>query len=170
MGFSDLLKKMFGSKADRDLKEIKPILNKALAAYERIDKMSDDQVREEAQRIKKVIAERIAADEAKKKEFRGQLEDLTLSPDEKERIATEVDKLTKKIDAAIEVVLMEVLPEAFAVMRSTARRFKENAEIKVLATEADRELSTRADFVRIEGDYAIWKNTWLAGGCICFFG
>ena len=164
MGFSDLLKKMFGSKADRDLKEIRPILNKALAAYERIEKMSDDQLREEAQRIKKVIADRIAADEAKKKELRGKLEDMTLSADEKERIATEVDKLTKKIDEMIEVVLMEVLPEAFAIMRSTARRFKENATIKVLATEADRELSTKADFVTIEGDYAIWKNTWLAGG------
>lgn len=164
MGFSDLLKKMFGSKADRDLKEIRPILNKALAAYDRIDKMSDDDLRAEAQRIKKTIAERIAADEAKKKQLRGQLEDLTLSPDEKERIATEVDKLTKKIDEQIEAVLMEVLPEAFAVMRSTARRFKENATIKVLATEADRDLSTKVDFVNIEGDYAIWKNTWLAGG------
>ena len=164
MGFSDLLKKMFGSKADRDLKEIKPILNKTLAAYEKIDKMSDDDLRAEAQRIKKVIADRIAADEAKKKELRGRLEDMTLSADEKERIATEVDKLTKKIDEQIEVVLMEVLPEAFAIMRSTARRFKENATIKVLATEADRELSTRADFVTIDGDYAIWKNTWLAGG------
>ena len=164
MGFSDLLKKMFGSKADRDLKEIRPILNKALAAYEQIEKMSDDQLRAEAQRIKKVIADRIAADEAKKKELRGRLEDMTLSADEKERIATEVDKLTKKIDEQIEVVLMEVLPEAFAIMRSTARRFKENATIKVLATEADRELSTKADFVTIEGDYAIWKNTWLAGG------
>ena len=164
MGFSDLLKKMFGSKADRDLKEIRPILNKALAAYEKIDKMSDDELRAEAQRIKKVIADRIAADEAKKKELRGKLEDMTLSPDEKERIATEVDKLTKKIDETIEVVLMEVLPEAFAIIRSTARRFKENATIKVLASEADRELSTKADFVSIEGDYAIWKNTWLAGG------
>ena len=164
MGFSDLLKKMFGSKADRDLKEIRPILNKALEAYGRIDKMSDDQLREEAQRIKKVIADRIAADEARKKEFRSQLEDMTLAPEQKERIATEVDKLTKKIDGQIEAVLMEVLPDAFAIMRSTARRFKENPTIKVLATEADRELSTRADFVTIEGDYAIWKNTWLAGG------
>ncbi len=164
MGFSDLLKKMFGSKADRDLKEIRPILDKALAAYGKIEKMSDDQLRDEAQRIKKVIADRIAADEAKKKELRGKLEDMTLSPEEKERIATEVDKLTKKIDDIIEVVLMEVLPEAFAIMRSTARRFKENATIKVLATDADRELSTKADFVTIEGDYAIWKNTWLAGG------
>ena len=101
---------------------------------------------------------RIAADEAKKKELRGQLEDMTLSPDEKERIATEVDKLTKKIDAAIEVVLMEVLPEAFAIIRSTARRFKENATIKVLASEADRELSTKADFVSIDGDYANLKR------------
>ncbi len=164
MGFSDLLKKMFGSKADRDLKEIRPILNKALAAYERIEKMSDDELRAEAQRIKKVIADRIAADEAKKKELRGKLEDMTLSPDEKERIATEVDKLTKKIDGMIEVVLMEVLPEAFAIMRSTARRFKENATIKVMASDADRELSTKVDFVTIDGDYAIWKNTWLAGG------
>ncbi len=164
MGFSDLLKKMFGSKADRDLKGIRPILDKALAAYEKVEKMSDDQLRAEAQRIRKVIADRIAADEAKKKEFRGKLEDMTLSPDEKERIATEVDKLTKKIDEQIEVVLMEVLPEAFAIMRSTARRFKENATIKVLATDADRELSTKADFVTIDGDYAIWKNTWLAGG------
>ena len=164
MGFSDLLKKMFGSKADRDLKEIRPILNKALAAYEQIEKMSDDQLRAEAQRIKKVIADRIASDEAKKKELRGKLEDMTLSPDEKEHIATEVDKLTKKIDEQIEVVLLEVLPEAFAIMRSTARRFKENATIRVLATEADRELSTKADFVTIEGDYAVWKNTWLAGG------
>ena len=109
MGFSDLLKKMFGSKADRDLKAIRPILDKALAEYARIDKLSDDELRAEAQRIKKVIADRIAADEAKKKQFRGQLEDMTLSPDEKERIATEVDKLTKKIDATIEVVLMEAL-------------------------------------------------------------
>ena len=138
MGFSDLLKKMFGSKADRDLKEIRPILNKALAAYEQIEKMSDDQLRAEAQRIKKVIADRIAADEAKKKELRGRLEDMTLSADEKERIATEVDKLTKKIDEQIEVVLMEVLPEAFAIMRSTARRFKENATIKV-ATDTHRQ-------------------------------
>ena len=164
MGFSDLLKKMFGSKADRDLKAIRPILDKALAEYARIDKLSDDELRAEAQRIKKVIADRIAADEAKKKQFRGQLEDMTLSPDEKERIATEVDKLTKKIDEQIEVVLMEVLPAAFAIMRSTARRFKENATIKVLASDFDRDLGAKVDYVNIEGEYAIWKNTWLAGG------
>lgn len=162
--FSGIVKKLFGSKADRDLKQIQPILDKTLEAYKRIDLLSDDELREETVRIKKIISDRIAADEAKKKELRGQLDDLTLSPDEKERIATEVDKLTKKIDGEIEEVLLEVLPDTFAVMKSTARRFKENPQIRVKATEFDRELSTKADFVSIDGEYAIWKNTWLAGG------
>lgn len=162
--FSGIVKKLFGSKADRDLKQIQPILDKTLEAYKRIDLLSDDELREETVRIKKIISDRIAADEAKKKELRGQLDDLTLSPDEKERIATEVDKLTKKIDEEIEAVLLEVLPDAFAVMKSTARRFKENPQIRVKATEFDRDLSTKSDFVSIDGEYAVWKNTWMAGG------
>ncbi len=155
---------MFGSKADRDMKAIQPILTKILAAYEKIDKLSDDDLRAEAQRIKGVIAERIAKDEAKKKSLRQQLEDLTISADEKEKLATEVDNLAKKIDEQIEQVLMEVLPDAFAVMKSTARRFKENAEIRVLASESDRDLAATKDFVTIDGDYAVWKNSWMAGG------
>ncbi|MEG0518559.1 MAG: preprotein translocase subunit SecA [Bacteroidales bacterium] len=162
--FSGVLKQLFGSKADRDLKQINPILTKTLEAYKRIDVLSDDDLREEAQKIRKIIADRIADNEAKKKELRGRLEDMTLSPDEKENIATEVDKLAKRVDEQIEEVLLEVLPDAFSVMKSTARRFKENTTIKVLATEEDRNLSTKSDFVSIEGDYAIWKNTWMAGG------
>ncbi|MEG0890515.1 MAG: preprotein translocase subunit SecA [Bacteroidales bacterium] len=162
--FSGILKKLFGSKAERDLKQIKPILEKTLEAYKRIDILSDDDLREEARKIRKVIADKIADNEAKKKELRNRLEDMTLSPDEKEDVATEVDKLAKKIDEQIEEVLLEVLPDAFSVMKSTARRFKENATIKVLATEEDRNLSIKSDFVSIEGDYAIWKNTWMAGG------
>ncbi|MEF9930728.1 MAG: preprotein translocase subunit SecA, partial [Bacteroidales bacterium] len=133
--FSGILKKLFGSKAERDLKQIKPILEKTLEAYKRIDILSDDDLREEARKIRKVIADKIADNEAKKKELRNRLEDMTLSPDEKEDVATEVDKLAKKIDEQIEEVLLEVLPDAFSVMKSTARRFKENATIKVLATE-----------------------------------
>ncbi len=155
---------MFGSKADRDMKAIQPVLTKILAAYEKIDKLSDDDLRAEAQRIKGVIAERIADDEAKKKSLRQQLEDLTISADEKEKLATEVDNLAKKIDEQIEKVLLEVLPDAFAVMKSTARRFKENAEIRVLASESDRDLAATRDFVTIDGDYAVWKNSWMAGG------
>ena len=155
---------MFGSKADRDMKAIQPILTKILAAYEKIDKLSDDDLRAEAQRIKGVIADRISANEKKKKGLRQQLEDMSITADEKEKLATEVDNLAKKIDEQIEDVLMEVLPEAFAVMKSTARRFKENAQIKVLATDSDRDLAATKDFVTIEGDYAIWKNSWMAGG------
>ena len=155
---------MFGSKADRDMKAIQPILTKILSVYERIDKLSDDELRAEAQRIKGVIADRIAGDETKKRALRQQLEDMNISADEKERLATEVDNLAKKIDEQIEEVLMEVLPDAFAVMKSTARRFKENAQIKVLATDSDRDLAATKDFVSIDGDYAIWKNSWMAGG------
>ena len=155
---------MFGSKADRDMKAIQPILTKILASYERIDKLSDDDLRAEAQRIKGVIAERIAVNEAKKKSLRAQLEDINISADEKEKLATEVDNLTKKIDEQIEAVLMEVLPDAFAVMKSTARRFKEKETIKVLASDSDRDLAATKDFVTIEGDYAYWKNSWMAGG------
>ena len=133
--FSGILKKLFGSKSDRDLKQIRPILDKTLAEYEKIDKLSDDQLREYSQNLKKIIADTISVNEAKKKELRGQLEDLTLAPEKKESIATEVDKLTKKIDEQIEEVLLKILPEAFAIMKSTARRFKENAQISVLATD-----------------------------------
>ena len=164
VSFTGFLKKMFGSKADRDMKAIQPILTKILASYERIDKLSDDDLRAEAQRIKGVIADRIAVNEAKKKSLRAQLEDITISADEKEKLATEVDNLTKKIDEQIEAVLMEVLPDAFAVMKSTARRFKENETIKVLASDSDRDLAATKDFVTIDGDYAYWKNSWMAGG------
>ena len=162
--FSSILKKLFGSKAERDYKMLKPILDKTLAAYAVIDTYSDDQLREKAQEIKKIIADRIAADEEKKRGLRQQLEIGDMDPQEKEKIATEVDKLTKQIDDRIEEVLNEVLPDAFAVMKSTARRFKEKAEIVVKATDADRDLSTKVDYVRIEGDNAIWKNSWMAGG------
>ena len=162
--FSGILKKLFGSKAERDYKLIKPILDKTLVAYEKIDKLSDDQLRDKAQQIREIIKNKIESSEAKKKELRSSLSNMDLDPADKERIATEVDQLTKKIDEQIEEVLNDVLPDTFAVMRSTARRFKENSQIRVLATDADRELSIKNDFVTIDGDYAIWKNSWLAGG------
>jgi preprotein translocase, SecA subunit len=155
---------MFGSKAERDMKEIRPILNKVLAAYPRIDKLSDDELREETQKIKAKIAAYVEVERTHKKELRAKLEDVTIDADEKEKLATEVDKLTKKIDEKLEEVLLDVLPDAFSIMKSTARRFKENETIKVKAQEWDRNLAAQKDFVTIEGDYAIWKNNWMAGG------
>ena len=159
-----LLKKLFGSKAERDMKQIQPILAKVLAAYDRIDRLSDDELRSETDRIRKVIQDRISADEAQKKDLRAQLEDVTIPVEKKEALATEVDKLTKKIDEEIEEALNEVLPDAFAVMKSTARRFKENEVIEVTATDMDREFSAKHDYVRIDGDKAYWSHTWMAGG------
>jgi len=162
--FSDILKKLFGSKADRDMKEIKPILEKVLAAYDRIDKFSDDELRMEAERLKARIRERISKDEARKAEYRAQLQSVNILPEEKEKLAGEVDKLTKKIDEEIETVLNEILPDAFAIMKSTARRFAQNPTVTVSVSDMDREFAAVHDYVTIEGDKAVWQNHWMAGG------
>ena len=163
MGFTDLFKKLFGTKAERDLKQIRPLLDKVLAAYETIDKLDDDQLRAKCDELKAKIQEAIAADEKRIAEIKLEIEtDIPL--DKKEKLATESDKLVKNVDETIEKVLNEILPEAFAIMKSTARRFKENNVIRVKATQFDRDLSTTKEFVSIEGDYAVWQNHWMAGG------
>ena len=163
MGFADIFKKIFGTKAERDLKQLQPILAKVLEAYDSIDGLSDDDLRAKSAELRQIIRDRIAEDEARIAEIRQELEkDIAL--DEKEALATESDKLVKKVDDEIEQVLNEILPQAFAVMKSTARRFKENETIRVKATDFDRTLSTTKDFVEIDGDYAVWHNRWMAGG------
>ena len=163
MGFTDLFKKLFGTKAERDLKQLRPMLDKVLAAYETIDKLSDDELRAACDKLKAKIQEAIAADEARIAQIKAELEtDIPLQ--QKEKLATESDKLVKKVDETIEKVLEEILPDAFAIMKSTARRFKENPVIKVKATQFDRDLSTTKEFVTIEGDHALWQNHWMAGG------
>ena len=161
---ANILKKLFGSKADRDLKQLTPVLKKILAEYDTLDRLGDDELREACQQLKAQIASRTADMEAKAAEIRGQLADVELSVSKKESLATELDKLVKDIDVELEKALDDALPKAFAIMKSTARRFKENTTIRVKATDADRELSTKCDYVNIDGNYAVWKNTWLAGG------
>ena len=163
MGFTDLFKKMFGTKAERDLKQLKPMLAKVLAAYETIDKLSEDELRAACDALKAKIKAAIAADENRIEQIKAELE-TDIPVQQKEKLATESDKLVKKVDETIEKVLEEILPEAFAIMKSTARRFKENPVIKVKATQFDRDLSTTKEFVTIEGDYALWQNHWMAGG------
>ena len=163
MSFTDVFKKIFGTKADRDMKALRPTLDKVLEAYKSIDQLSDDELRARCQELKDRIREAIAADEARVAEIKAELEkDIPVT--QKEALATEQDKLVKKIDEAIEKVLDEILPDAFAIMKSTARRFKENPEIRVKATDFDRQLSTVKEFVSIDGDYAVWQNHWIAGG------
>ncbi len=161
---SDVLKKFFGTKSERDIKQIQPYVDKTIEAYQRIDKLSNDELRDESLNLKKIISDAIAADEQKKKHLRERLEDVLIDVREKEELATEVDKLSKKIDGRIEEVLLDILPDAFAIMKSTARRFKENGKVVVRASEFDRDLAAKHDFVEIEGDNAIYSNSWIAGG------
>ena len=163
MSVADLFKKMFGTKAERDLKQLQPILAKILKAYDEIDKLPVDELRARSAGLRQIIRDRIAEDETRIAQIKEELE-KDIPVDRKEALATETDKLVKKDDEEIEKVLEEILPEAFAVMKSTARRFKENPEIRVKATDFDRQLSATKDFVRIEGDDAIWQNHWMAGG------
>lgn len=163
MSFTDVFKKLFGTKADRDMKALRPTLDKVLEAYKEIDVLDDDALRARCQALKDKIQTAIAADEGRIAEIREELEkEIPLK--QKEALATEQDKLVKKVDETIETVLDEILPEAFAIMKSTARRFTQNPVIKVKATQFDRDLSTTKEFVTIEGDYAIWQNHWMAGG------
>ena len=163
MSFTDVFKKLFGTKADRDMKAIRPTLNKVLEAYKEIDLLDDDALRARCQGLKDKIQAAIAADENRIAQIKEELEkDIPLK--QKEALATEQDKLVKKVDEIIEKVLDEILPDAFAIMKSTARRFAQNETIRVKATQFDRDLSTTKEFVTIEGDYAVWQNHWLAGG------
>ena len=169
MGLAEIFKKLFGTKADRDMKAIRPILDKVLAAYAEIDALSDDQLRAKTLELKAFVADKIAADEKRIAEIKLELEgDIDI--DQKEKLATESDKLTKKIDEDIEAALNEILPQAFAIVKSTARRFAQNSEIVVEATEFDRNLSAKSDFVEIRQgenggpDKAVWHNSWMAGG------
>lgn len=163
MALVDIIKKVFGSKSERDMKQVKPILEKVLAAYKDIDKLSNDELRARTEDLKKKIREREEPFEKRIAEIKEHLEsDIPVS--EKEKLATESDKLVKEEDEEIEKVLNEILPEAFAIMKSTARRFAQNPVVEVTANDFDRNLSTSRDFVKIEGDKALWQNHWIAGG------
>ena len=163
MAVAQILKKLFGSKADRDMKQLKPILDQILAAYGPIDKLSNDELRAKTNELRAKLRECEAPFEKRIAEIKQKL-DEDIPVNEKEALATESDKIVKDEDDAIEKTLNEILPEAFAIMKSTARRFAQNETVEVTATDFDKDLSIKHDFVSIEGDKAIYKNHWMAGG------
>ena len=163
MSLASVIGKIFGSKADRDYKAIKPTLDKILAVYPEIDALSDDGIRARSAALRAKLMEVEAPFEQRIAEIKAEL-DQDIPVAEKEKLASESDKLVKDEDEAIEKALDEILPEAFAIVKSTARRFKENATITVTATDFDRNLSVNHDFVDIEGDKAVYRNHWVAGG------
>ena len=163
-GIGSIIKKLFGSKFERDMKSTQPYVDKIIAIYPSIKKLTNDELRARTKVLQQQISDSIKESEEKIAE----LKQITNSPDvdvkTKEKTYDQIDKLTKEIDKTIEDVLIEILPEAFAIVRDTARRFKENDEIEVTASEFDKDLSTTREQIRIVGDKAYWATTWVAGG------
>ena len=155
---------LFGSKADKDRKEVQPYIDRIKAVYPTIEKLTNDELRAHSAGLMRQIADHIADDEARIVEMQARLEQPATSLDEKEKISKEIDTTTKRIDEKIEEVLDRILPEAFAIMKDTARRFAQNDTVVVTATAFDRELAAEKEFVTIEGDKAVYATHWTAGG------
>ena len=165
MSLTSFFGKIFGTKAERDYKKLQPMLAAILEEYKTIDTLDNDALRAESAKLKELIRERTAADEQRMAQIKEQLENAELDVKEKVELATESEKLVKKIDEDIEAVLNEILPKAFAIMKSTARRFAEGKDVVVTASDFDRSLAAAGkDFVDIDGDRAVWHNHWMAGG------
>ncbi|TLX76578.1 preprotein translocase subunit SecA [Labilibacter sediminis] len=162
--FGNLVTKLFGSKYERDLKELNPIVDMVKAISPEIEKLTNDELRERSNSLRARIKEHIKADEDKVAELKGKTEDDTVGIAEREKIYAEIDKIEKDIDEKLEKVLFDLLPEAFAVLKDTARRFTQNETVEVTASDFDRDLAASRDFVEIEGDKAVWFNSWDAGG------
>ena len=162
MGFNDILSKLFGNKSQRDLREVQPYLTKIKETYPSIQALSNDELRARSESLKQKIREYTAAERTEIETLKANVEELDLEA--REEVWNKVDKIEKTILDRTEEILDEALPEAFSIVKDTARRFAENAEIVVTATDRDREFATKFDFVRIEDDKAIYQNHWVAGG------
>lgn len=162
MNLNKILQSLFGNKSTRDMKLIQPLVEKVKATYDEIKALSNDQLRAKTKEIQAYVQN--AAKEQKEKiaELKAQIEETPI--DERESLFNQIDKLEKEALEVYEVALNEVMPVAFGIMHDTARRFTENEEIVVTATDFDRDLAATKDFVRIEGDNAIYSNHWIAGG------
>ncbi len=162
MGINDFLSKLFGNKAQRDLKEIMPIVDKITAIYPSIAQLTNDELRARTEAIKQRLRDVVQNERDQIAALRAKIEETEIN--EREKIYTEIDKLEKHITEKLEHTLDESLPEAFAIVKDTARRFKENETIVVTANDFDRDLAAKHDFVEIEGNQAVYHNEWVAGG------
>ncbi|MBP7104776.1 MAG: preprotein translocase subunit SecA [Fermentimonas sp.] len=162
MGFNKIISKIFGNKAQRDLNEINPVVKRIKEVYPEIEKLSNDELRNRTKDLEKQIRDYVAEEKQQIEQLKAGLEEVEL--DKREPIWNQIDKIEKEINEKYEKVLDEILPIAFSIMKDTARRFTQNNEIVVTATEFDRNLAASHDFVRIEGDKAIYQNRWIAGG------
>lgn len=161
------IKKLFGNKYERDINTIMPLVDRIKEEYELLSALSHDELRNKTNEFRSIIQEHLKSIDAEIAEIKTSL-DSTIDIDKKQALFSELDELGKEKDETLEEVLIEILPQAFAVVKETARRFAENESLEVIATDFDRELAAKQTgenpFLQINGDKAIWKNSWNAGG------
>ena len=162
MGFNEFISKIFGNKASRDMREIQPWVEKVKAVYPTIAAMSNDELRAATQALKEKIQNTVTAERTRIAELKASIENTEL--EKREAVFNQIDKLEKEVLEKLDKALDEALPEAFAIVKDSARRFAENEEVVVTATAADRNFAANFDFVTIDGDKAIYRNHWQAGG------
>ncbi|MCI7426499.1 MAG: preprotein translocase subunit SecA [Prevotella sp.] len=164
MNFNKFLQSLFGNKSSKDMKLIQPLVDKVKEAYPEIKALSNDELRARTKELQKYVQDSANEQKAKIAELKAKIEDTPI--DERESIFNAIDKLEKEVLEIYEKALNEVMPVAFSIVKDTARRFAENEETVVTATDFDRELAAnpKNDFVTIDGDKAIYHNHWTAGG------
>lgn len=159
------LKKLFGDKSEKDVKAAKPLVDKTKEFYEQFNSLTHDELREKTSELKAKIKAATNELEKEKAELQKQVDDdPEMEIEKKEEFFKLIDGIVAKTDEKIEEVLLDILPEAFAVVKQTAKRFKENERLEVRASDFDRNLAASKGNVMIDGDKAIWKNEWLAAG------
>ncbi|MEE4196105.1 MAG: preprotein translocase subunit SecA [Bacteroidales bacterium] len=161
---TNILTRFFGNKSERDIKEISPVVELIKAEYDKIVLLSNDELRDRASAIRQEILHHIHDENEKVSNLKDKAESDEVDVLEKEEVYDEIDKIEKIIDKKLEDKLNEVLPVVFAIVKETARRFKENEYIEVSANDFDRNLGAKYEHVEIKGDQARYYNTWIAGG------
>ncbi|MEE0909154.1 MAG: preprotein translocase subunit SecA [Bacteroidales bacterium] len=157
--------KFFGTKSQRDLKQLNPILQKCLAAYDEVQKLTNDELRAKTIEFKGKISTAVANEQKQVDELKARIEqEFDMAVEEKQRIYTQIEELEKKIYDKTQSILDELLPQAFAVVKETAKRFTDNEKVEVTASEYDKYLASIKDNVNIVGDKAYYDNSWIAGG------
>ncbi|MDR2038832.1 MAG: preprotein translocase subunit SecA, partial [Bacteroidales bacterium] len=161
---NSVLSSLFGNKADKDIKEIQPYVDKVKLEYDRIIHLSNDELRAETDILKKKIKDATQEDEAEILKLKEKAEAIDTPVDDVEKLYKQIDHLEKDVIKTIEDTLNEILPTAFSVIKDTARRLKENERVEVTANDFDRALAVKKNNVLIEGDKAVYLNRWMAGG------
>jgi preprotein translocase subunit SecA len=164
MGFNDILKSLFGNKSDRDMKELSPMAVQVNEEWKKLKELTHDELRDVTTQLKREINDHVQKEQSEIAALKTKVEEEKPPIEEREEIYDRVDKLEEEVDKKLKEALDKIMPVAFAVMKETARRFVENREMVVTATDFDRNLAAKHDFVEINDDEATYFNTWMAGG------